>query len=354
LWHELAHVITLQLSNQRIPRWLSEGISEYEETRARPEWRRNMDVHFVRAMESGEVIKLRELNAGFQDPRTISMAYYQASLLVDHIVKTHGAGALRALVASFADGIDTETALTRVLKIDIDTLQASFDKYLEGRFGALRLAMKVPEGFTPDQPDEKLKAAAAENAGSYQVQMALGRALRASDQAGAIAAYERAITLAPTITGPESPYMQIVEIAMASGDKRRAAQALEALTAEEHTAIDAARQLVTLLDQDKDKDRLRTALRRVVEIDPFDALSHSTLGRMALATGETADAVRNFRVALAAGAADRASAHADLAEALLQLGDRAEAKRQALAALEVAPTYERAQDLLLKLAGGGR
>jgi Flp pilus assembly protein TadD len=75
---------------------------------------------------------------------------------------------------------------------------------------------------------------------------------------------------------------------------------------------------------------------------------------MALATGETADAVRNFRVALAAGAADRASAHADLAEALLQLGDRAEAKRQALAALEVAPTYERAQDLLLKLAGGGR
>ena len=61
---------------------------------------------------------------------------------------------------------------------------------------------------------------------------------------------------------------------------------------------------------------------------------------MALASGQTADAVRNFRVALAAGPVDRASAHADLAEGLLRAGDRAEAKRQALLALEIAPTFE--------------
>ena len=47
LWHELAHVITLQMSNQRVPRWLTEGISVYEEKRARPEWGREMDMQFA-------------------------------------------------------------------------------------------------------------------------------------------------------------------------------------------------------------------------------------------------------------------------------------------------------------------
>ena len=44
LWHEMAHVITLQMSKQRVPRWLTEGISVYEEGRARPEWGRDMEV----------------------------------------------------------------------------------------------------------------------------------------------------------------------------------------------------------------------------------------------------------------------------------------------------------------------
>jgi len=156
------------------------------------------------------------------------------------------------------------------------------------------------------------------------------------------------------ITGPESPYMQIVEIALGKGDKARAASALEAMLVEEHTAVDAARQLVTLLEPATESERLRNALQNVVAIDPFDSPSHTALGRMALASGQTSDAVRNFRVALAAGPTDRASAHADLAESLFKAGDKAEAKRQALAALEIAPTYERAQELLLKLVDGSR
>ncbi len=354
LWHEMAHVITLQLSNQRLPRWLSEGISVFEEKRARPEWGREMEVAFARALEAGETLKLRDLNAGFQNPQTISMAYYEASLLVEHIVQKHGEPSLRALVQSFATGVDTEGAIKKVLSSDIDALQGTFDAFLGERFGALRRALAIPEGFTPDQPLEKLNAAAAANPDSFAVQMALGRALRATDPPGAIAAYERAAKLVPMITGAESPYMQVVEVAMAGGDKAKAADALDAMTAQDHTAVDAARQLVGLLDPQKDKERLRIALQRVVAVDPFDSASHTTLGRMALGSNQAVEAVRAFRVALAAGPLDRASAHADLAEGLFQNGNHGDAKREALAALEIAPTYERAQALLLKLIDGPR
>ena len=38
----------------------------------------------------------------------------------------------------------------------------------------------------------------------------------------------------------------------------------------------------------------------------------------------------------------------------MKAGKRVDAKKQTLAALEIAPTYERAQELLLKLVDGGR
>jgi len=57
---------------------------------------------------------------------------------------------------------------------------------------------------------------------------------------------------------------------------------------------------------------------------------------------------------LALAPVDRAAAHTDLAESYWKSGKNAEAKKQTLAALEIAPSYERAQDLLLKLVDGGR
>jgi tetratricopeptide (TPR) repeat protein len=138
LWHELAHVITLQMSNQRVPRWLTEGISVYEEAQARPEWGRDMEVPFAAALEQGKALKLTDLNAGFTSPETIALAYFQASLLVDHIVKTYGHDKLRALVRSYGEGLQGDAALTKTLGASMEQLQASFDKSVDARFGELR------------------------------------------------------------------------------------------------------------------------------------------------------------------------------------------------------------------------
>ncbi len=184
LWHEMAHVITLQLSNQRLPRWLSEGISVFEEKRARPEWGREMEVPSRARWRTGEAIKLRELNAGFQNPETISLAYYEASLLVEHIVEKHGEPALRALVKSFADGIDTEkrhqeSALERHRRA------AGHVRRVSRPNGSRACAARStpPKGLTPDQPIEKLKAAAAD--ASRELRRADGaRPSAASDRIG--------------------------------------------------------------------------------------------------------------------------------------------------------------------------
>ena len=90
------------------------------------------------------------------------------------------------------------------------------------------------------------------------------------------------------------------------------------------------------------------AYERVIGIDPFDPIPHEALGRMALEAGELARAIHEFEVALAVGPVDPVGVYCDLSESLLLSGQGAAAKREVLKALEIAPTYERAQELLLR------
>ena len=354
LWHELAHVITLQLSGNRLPRWLSEGTSVFEERRARPDWGRDMDIPFARAIDRNQVIKIRDLNSGFSSAQTINFAYYQASLVVEHIHAKYGQRKLRALIAAYADGSDTETAIKHALGIDIDELQKEFDAMLETRYAKLRRALKTPDELKPDMTAEQIKAIASSHPDSFGAQMALGESLAESNPDAAIAAFEKAAEIIPNVPGEDSPYTAIAAVALKKGDKSRAAKALETLISYSHTDVQSARQLVTLIDGTKEPARMNAALKRIVSVDPFDGQASSALGRMALSSGDNTEAIRLFRVALAAKPVDKANAHADLAEALLKAGQKDEARKQVLEALLIAPSFTRAQDLLLKLQEGSR
>ena len=59
--------------------------------------------------------------------------------------------------------------------------------------------------------------------------------------------------------------------------------------------------------------------------------------------------MREFKAVVALKPVDQAAAYTDLAESYYASGKPADARRQTLAALEIAPSYERAQDLLLKI-----
>ncbi|HTM05479.1 MAG TPA: tetratricopeptide repeat protein [Vicinamibacterales bacterium] len=353
LWHELTHVITLQMSKNRIPRWLSEGISQWEEKRGRPEWGWEMDVSFASALSKGQTIKLDALNEAFSDPKLISLAYYEASLVAEHFAQAYGEPALQALVKSYAKGITDEQAFQEVFGANIDQVQASFDAAMQKKYEPILRALKRPEGEAPPELDE-LKKVAAGNPDSFAVQMALAKSLEKSgDHAGAITALERASALIPKATGDDNPNKLIAAIAEKQGDTARAIRALQDVMKVDHADVESARRLVALTKGGSDAQSLEDAYQRLVNVDPFDAAAEAGLGHSLMQKRDSAGAVRAFRSALAANPPDKAAAHTDLAEGLLAVGNRTEAKQEALAALEIAPSFERAQDLLLKLVDTG-
>jgi tetratricopeptide (TPR) repeat protein len=352
LLHELTHVMTIQLSNNRVPRWLTEGVSVWSERQGRGDWGRETHVPFARALDQGKILKLKDLNEGFQDPQMIVLAYYQASLVVDHLVATYGQPKLRDFVQAFSRGLDLDGAFRAAYGVGVDDVQKGFDAALERDFGTLRKALRRVEVPATASVDDLRKLAAA-NPDSFLVHMRLADALRKSkDNTGALAALDRAAALVPQATGDASPHVGIATIALELKDTPRALRALDAFLAVDPNNVEWARRRAELVEPLGDARRTEAAFQRVVDADPFDTRAQTMVGRLSLARRDGATAARAFRAALAGQPADRAAAHLDLAKAYLATGQKAEAKQEALAALEIAPTYEAAQDVLLQVVGG--
>jgi tetratricopeptide (TPR) repeat protein len=263
---------------------------------------------------------------------------------------------MQRFVRAFAEGQDIEGALKSALNTDFDQMQTGFDQMLDKQFGKLRVALVRPEEKidVAKMSLDETKAYAKLHETSFGAQMILGEALRkANDLDEAIAVFEKAAELAPVATGEDSPHQQIADIALQKKDKERAAKALEAVVAADFDNVDAARDLASLLRERTPPDpaRLRTAYQRIVAIDPFDADAQSGLGRLLMQANQPEAAIAAFKAVVGLKPVDQAAAYTDLAEAYLKSGKRPEARRQTLAALEVAPSYERAQNLLLELAG---
>ena len=353
LWHEMAHVITLQMSKNRIPRWLSEGTSVYEERQAGREWGRETDLTYAQALSEGKTLNLADINQAFTDPRLITIAYYESSLIVEHLIDTYGEPKFHEFIRSYGRGLEDEQAFKEVFGATTEEIHKAFKARVEKQYAPALRALKRPEEKKVEHVEE-FKALAAANPESFAVQMGYAvRLAEADDHAAAIAVAERASKLLPLANGENNPNRFIAGVALKAKDTPRAIRALEDLLKVDHSDVEAARQLVSLVEPLKDPARLEAAYKRVVDVDPFDGKAQAGIGQLALRRKDTATAVRAFRSALATNPADRASAHTNLAEALLAAGQAREAKTETLNALEIAPSFDRALDLLLKINESG-
>jgi tetratricopeptide (TPR) repeat protein len=279
----------------------------------------------------------------------ITIAYYQASLVVEHLINTYGEQAFHTFISTYGRGLETEQAVKEAFGTSLDAIQKSFDAYLDKKYASTLRALKRPDVKEVDSIDA-LKALATANPESFAVQMQLAVKLADSgDTAGAIALAEKAAKLLPLASDDNNPHRFIAGVAMKAKDTPRAIRALEDTLKIDHADVESARQLVSLVEPLGDAARTEAAYKRVVDVDPFDAKAQAGFGRLALRRKDTTTAVRAFRSVVATNPADRASAHTDLAEALVAAGQLKEAKTETLNALEIAPGYDRALDLLLKI-----
>jgi len=357
LWHEIAHVFHLALSNHRVPRWLAEGFAVYEQRRGAPSWGHNLNPGFLIAYNQGRVLPVSQLNNGFVRPSygdQVVHSYYQASLVCELIARDHGPEALVAMLREYAAGATTEEVFERVLGTEIERFDRIFTDYFEERFaGALAAVEPLPALAERGSraPDEVRRLAAA-HPDNFMAQMAMGAQLFDEERFDEAEEYlTRARDLFPEYAGPGSPGWLLARIHIRRGDSEGALRELEALTAIDESFLEANLEESQLREAAGDGTGAIEALQRAVNIYPFDEETHGRLAELATGRALHPVAVRAREALVALDPVDMAGALYQLALAQYQAGDVASARRTVLRALERAPNFEAAQDLLMTLRG---
>ena len=357
LWHEIAHVFHLALSNHRVPRWLAEGFAVYEQRRGAPSWGHNLNPGFLIAYNQGRVLPVSQLNNGFVRPSygdQVVHSYYQASLVCELIARDHGPEALVAMLREYAAGATTEEVFERVLGTEIERFDRIFTDYFEDRFaGPLASVEPLPALAERGSraPDEVARLAAA-HPDNFMAQMAMGAQLFDEERLDEAEEYlARARDLFPEYAGPGSPGWLLARIYAQRGDSARALREIETLTRIDESFLEANLEEAQLREAAGDGDGAIEALQRAVHIYPFDEETHGRLAELAAERALHPLAVRAREALVALDPVDMAGALYQLALAHHQAGDTASARRTVLRALERAPNFEAAQDLLMTLRG---
>ncbi|MFN8667723.1 MAG: tetratricopeptide repeat protein [Gemmatimonadaceae bacterium] len=347
LWHEVAHTFTLGATANRIPRWFSEGLSVLEERRARPSWGSDVSPDFLAAYAGGMLAPPSRMNDGFMRPRfpqEVILSYYQASLIAEWIEELKSMAGIRAMLAAYARGANTATIVRDVLGYDMAAFDREFDRWIRARF-AREFAAVSMEGGKGAGHDEGIRW----NGPFADAMRAATAAAERQRWDEAVRELERAKGLFPAYAGEDSPYRTLAEIHLTRGDSAGATRELQAMTLRNELAFDANVQLAALAQARRDSAGSAAALERTLFISPFDLGIHERLAEQAGRMGRHTVAIRERQAVLALDPPDRVEALTQLARAYAEAGEVAQARREVLRALDLAPNYEKAQALLLSL-----
>jgi tetratricopeptide (TPR) repeat protein len=333
LWHELSHVYTIAMTNERIPRWFTEGVAVHEESATTPDWGDRLNPTILAAIRDKKLLPIADMDRGFVHPTytdQVIVSYFQAGMICDYIVKRWGDAKLVDIIHAFAKTESTVNVIREQLKIEPEQFDKDFLADLEARTG------KAVAGFTEwtkelrelntDVKDNKIPADFVERARKLE-------------------------TIYPEYVEAGNPYVLAGDALLKAGDKAGAMAEYAKYSKIGGRNLETMEKYADLLAASGDKKAAVAALWRMIYCFPLDAGLHEKLGNLDLETAANADAVREFQVLVDLSPDDKAGSHYNLARAFKANGQTDKAREEAITALEAAPEYRPAQKLLLEVSG---
>lgn len=352
LWHEFCHVVTLQKTQNRMPRWLSEGISVYEERQREPSWGQRLTPRFRTMILSDELTPVSELSGAFlrpASPQHLQFAYYESSLVVEYLLERVGVAGLRQILVDLSVGMPIEESLTRYLG-SIRQVDREFAEY--ARTHALTLAPELD--WTPDLVTDEVAASEAalrdlleKHPHHYTASTTLAQRYVDAQRWADAESILKGISQAFPSDSLTARLLARCYRELGKADEERAI--LDQLASVDADAFDSFERLAELAAADNAWDEVLRRADQLISVNPLQKVGQSWLAKASIET-------QNAQASLAAHAAllemdpvDPAGLYLRLAQAHQQLGDDTRAKRRVLQALEEAPRYRDAHALLLQL-----
>lgn len=355
LWHEFCHVITLQLTRNKMPRWLSEGISVYEERQASPAWGERIGARYREMMLGDELTPVGKLSSAFMSPPSavhLQFAYYECSLVVEFIVERFGFEKLTAILRDLGEGTAINDALARAT-VPLPQLEKEFTAFARQKALALgpTLGWEKPDATAkPGEATDWAGWAKSHPTNFYVLTRQAAEMTEEKRWTDARAVLERLVAALPEVYGGRDAYAMLATTHRSLGDTNAERQILMRLAERDDKAVTAYQRLMELGTADANWLVVMTNATRYLAVNPLVPVPHRFLAEAGEATGNGPLAIAAYRALLELDPANPAEVHYRLARQLKQAGDP-EARRQVILALEEAPRYRDALRLLLELEG---
>lgn len=351
LWHEFCHVVTLGLTKNKMPRWLSEGISVYEERQANQAWGEQLSPRYREMILKGELTPVGNLSAAFLAPKTpfhLQFAYYQSGLVVEFLIEHFGLEALKKILRDLGDGKSINRAIEDHTT-SLSRIEKQFAEYARERAEQLGAGLDWAEPNPEDLRDGPDRWMTKHPKSIWTLTHQAKKLLAEEKWAEAKVPLQKLLELYPENTGPDNAYLLLAEAHRGLSETEQERAVLNKLARIDADALESYVRLMELETGAQDWNGATRNALRFLAVNPLVAPPYRFLARASEELGRDSDAVQAYETLLLLEPPDPADLHYRLARLLHKTGDTG-AKRQVLQALEEAPRFRDAHRLLLKIS----